>query len=61
MSNTGASMVTLTDRQTAVMVADLEKLLKSATDLRSYNTTRKILLMIKKKQRYELLHNRKDL
>jgi hypothetical protein len=54
-------MVTLTDRQTAVMVADLEKLLKSATDLRSYNTTRKILLMLKKKQRYELLHNRKDL
>lgn len=53
-------MVTLTDRQTAVMVADLEKLLKSATDLRSY-TTRKLLLMIKKKQRYELLHNRKDL
>ena len=61
MSNTSASMVTLTDRQTAQMVADLEKLLKSATDLRSYNTTRKILLMIKKKQRYELLHNRKDL
>ena len=54
-------MVTLTDRQTAQMVADLEKLLKSATDLRSYNTTRKILLMIKKKQRYELLHNREDL
>ena len=54
-------MVTLTDRQTAQMVADLEILLKSATDLRSYNTTRKILLTLKKKQRYELLHNRKSI
>lgn len=54
-------MVTLTDRQAAQMVADLERLLRSTKDLKAYNTTRKILLTIKKKQRYELLHNRKGI
>jgi hypothetical protein len=54
-------MVTLTERQTAVMVADLERVLRSTKDLKAYNTIRKVLLTIKKKQRYELLHNRKDL
>ena len=53
-------MVTLTDRQAAAMVADLEKLQRSAKDLRTYNTIRKQLLILKKKLRYELLHNRKD-
>ena len=54
-------MVTLTDRQTAVMVADLERVLRSTKDLKAYNTIRKVLLTLRKKQRYELLHNRKDL
>ena len=54
-------MVTLTDRQEAVMVAGLERALRSTKDLKAYNTIRKVLLTIKKKQRYELLHNRKDL
>jgi hypothetical protein len=53
------AMITLTDRQAAGIVADLERLLRSAKDLRSYNTTRKILLTLKKKQRNELLHSRK--
>ena len=54
-------MVTLTDRQTAVMVADLERVLRSTKDLKAYNTIRKVLLTLRKKQRYELLHNRKYL
>ena len=54
------AMVTLTDRQAAKMVADLEKVLRSTKDLKAYNTIRKVLLIIKKRQRYELLHNRKD-
>ena len=51
-------MITLTDRQAAMIMADLEKLLRSAKDLKSYNTTRKILLILKKKQRHEFLHKR---
>lgn len=54
-------MVTLTDRQAARMVADLERLMRSAKDLRTYNTIRTILLTIKKKQRYDNLHNRKGI
>ena len=53
-------MVRLTDRQAAKMVADLERVLRSTKDLKAYNTIRKVLLIIKKRQRYELLHNRKD-
>ena len=47
--DTSENMVTLTDRQTAMMVADLEKVLRSTKDLKAYNTTRKILLILKKK------------
>ena len=54
------AMVRLTDRQAAKMVADLEKVMRSTRDLKTYNTIRKVLLIIKKRQRYELLHNRKD-
>lgn len=54
------AMVRLTDRQAAKMVADLEKVLRATKDLKTYNTIRKTLLIIKKRQRYELLHNRKD-
>lgn len=54
------AMVRLTDRQAAKMVADLEKVLRSTKDLKAYNTIRKVLLIIKKRQRYELLHNRKN-
>jgi hypothetical protein len=54
-------MVTLTHRQTVMMIADIERLMKSAGTNRDYNTLRKILLTLKKKQRYELLHNRKSI
>lgn len=54
-------MVTLTDRQAAMMVADLEKVMRSARDLKIYNAIRKNLLIIKKKQRYELYNKRKSL
>lgn len=54
-------MVTLTDKQAAQMAAALEKLMKSAHTLKEYNSIRTIYLQIKKKQRYELLHKRKDL
>ena len=54
-------MVTLTDRQAVKIVADLERLMRSSPDLKAYNTTRKILLTLKKKIRHELLHNRKGL
>ena len=51
-------MITLTDRQAAIIMADLERLLRSAKDLGSYNTARKILLTIKKKtKKNEQLHN----
>lgn len=53
-------MITITDRQAAMIVADLEKMLRTAPDLKTYNTVRKILLTIKKKIRHEqLLHSRK--
>lgn len=43
-----------------MIVADLEKMLRTAPDLKTYNTVRKILLTIKKKIRHEqLLHSRK--
>ena len=54
-------MVTLTDRQAAVMMSDIERLMRSAKNNKDYNTLRKHLLIIKKKVRYELLHNRKGL
>lgn len=43
------------------MIADIERLMRSADTLKDYNTLRKILLTLKKKQRYELLHNRKSI
>lgn len=54
-------MVTLTDRQAVKMIADIERLMRSADNNKNYNTLRKILLTLKKKQRYELLHNRKSI
>ena len=54
-------MVTLTDRQAVKMIADIERLMRSATSLKEYNTLRTILLTLKKKLRYDTLHNRKDL
>ena len=54
-------MVTMTDKQAARIVAALEKLMKSAHTLKEYNQIRTIVLQLKKKQRYELLHKRKDL
>ena len=54
-------MVTLTDKQAARMVAALEKLMRSAHTLKEYNSLRSIVLTLKKKQRYELLHKGKDL
>lgn len=54
-------MVTLTHRQTVMMIADIERLMRSAGTNRDYNTLRKILLTLKKKQKYELLHNRKSI
>ena len=54
-------MVTLTDRQAVMMMADIERLMRSAKTNKEYNTLRKILLTIKKKQRYDLLHNRKSI
>ena len=54
-------MITITDRQAAMIVADLEKMLRTAPDLRTYNTIRKTLLTIKKKIRHEqFLHSRKS-
>lgn len=54
-------MVTLTDRQAVAMMSDMERLMRSATNNKDYNTLRKNLLIIKKKLRYDLLHNRKGL
>lgn len=54
-------MVTLTDRQAVKMIADIDRLMRSATTLKEYNTLRTILLTLKKKHRYDTLHNRKDL
>ena len=54
-------MVTLTDRQAVKMIADINRLMRSAKSLKEYNTLRTILLTLKKKQRYDTLHNRKDL
>lgn len=57
----GSEMITLTDRQTVKMIADIERLMRSAVTNKDYNTLRNILLTFKRKQRYDLLHNRKDL
>jgi hypothetical protein len=54
-------MVTLTDRQAVKMIADIDRLMRSANNNKDYNSLRKILLTLKKKQRYDTLHNRKDL
>ena len=54
-------MVTLTDRQAVTMMSDMERLMRSATNNKDYNILRKNLLIIKKKLRYDLLHNRKGL
>ena len=54
-------MVTLTDKQADRMVSALEKLLRSANDLKQYNTIRTLLLTMRKKQRYELHNKRKSI
>lgn len=54
-------MVTLTSRQVDDLIVALETGKRSARTNRDFNRIRRQLLIIKKKQRYELLHNRKDL
>ena len=55
-------MVTLTTKQVDDLIVALELGKKSAQNNKDFNTVRKILLIIKKKkQRYDLLHNRKGL
>lgn len=44
-------MITLTDKQADRMVSALEKLLRSATDNRQYNTIRILLITMRKKTR----------
>ena len=57
-----SQMVTLTTRQVDDLIVALELGKKSAQNNKDFNTVRKILLIIKKKkQRYDLLHNRKGL
>lgn len=57
-----SQMVTLTTKQVDDLIVALELGKKSAQNNKDFNTVRKILLIIKKKkQRYDLLHNRKGL
>lgn len=57
-----SQMVTLTTKQVDDLIIALELGKKSAQNNKDFNTVRKILLIIKKKkQRYDLLHNRKGL
>ena len=54
-------MITLTTRQVDELIIALETGKRSAQNNRDYNRIRKQLLILKKKQRYDLLHNRKSL
>lgn len=54
-------MVTLTTRQVDDLIIALETGKKSARNNKDFNRIRKQLLILKKKQRYDLLHNRKSL
>lgn len=54
-------MVTLTSRQMDDLIIALETGKRSARTNRDFNKIRRQLLILKKKQRHELLHNRKDL
>lgn len=54
-------MITLTTRQVDELIIALETGKKSARTNKDYNRIRRQLLILKKKQRYELLHNRKSL
>ena len=54
-------MVTLTTRQVDDLIIALETGKRSAQNNRDFNRIRKQLLILKKKQRYDLLHNRKSL
>lgn len=56
-----SQMVTLTTKQVDDLIIALELGKRSAQNNRDFNRIRKILLTIKKKQRYDLLHNRKGL
>ena len=54
-------MITLTTRQVDDLIVALETGKKSARTNKDYNKIRRQLLILKKKQRHELLHNRKSL
>lgn len=56
-----SQMVTLTTRQVDDLIVALELGKKSARNNKDFNRIRKQLLILKKKQRYDLLHNRKSL
>lgn len=54
-------MIMLTTKQVDDLIVALELGKKSAQNNKDFNKIRKILLTVKKKQRYELLHNREGL
>ena len=54
-------MITLTTKQVDELIIALETGKRSARTNKDYNKIRKQLLILKKKQRHELLHNRKGL
>lgn len=56
-----SQMVTLTTKQVDELIIALETGKRSAQNNRDFNRIRKQLLILKKKQRYDLLHNRKGL
>lgn len=56
-----SQMVTLTTKQVDDLIIALELGKRSAQNNRDFNRIRKQLLILKKKQRYDLLHNRKSL
>lgn len=56
-----SQMVTLTTKQVDDLIIALETGKRSAQNNRDFNRIRKQLLILKKKQRYDLLHNRKGL
>lgn len=56
-----SQMVTLTTKQVDDLIIALELGKKSARNNKDFNRIRKQLLILKKKQRYDLLHNRKSL
>ena len=56
-----SQMVTLTTRQVDDLIIALELGKRSARNNKDFNRIRKQLLILKKKQRYDLQHNRKSL